>query len=160
MKRVFSFIIATVLLIGVFTGCSSKKEFTNEELIAAVNAIEDEELEYNPAIAFDNEDLSFFYELNEFDKDNIKAGAISVSMVNIKAYAVMVLQPKEGCEEALFEDVNEYVKGIQKSFERYLADQYEIALSAVVSQEDNGLIILTMTENSQQAYENIVAALA
>lgn len=168
MKKIVSLMMAALLSVSMLTGCSSKeeKEITNEVLVNAINNSGNEGVEFCPTVALDadkTEDaemLDLFFEQYDIDKENMEKGAFSVSMINIKAYAIMAIQPKEGEEDDVMEDMQEYIESMKKSFERYLQDQYEIASNAILKQEDNGVIILVMAEDAQTTYDNIVKALA
>ena len=158
--------MASLMLVSAFTACSSDKggkEITNATLVEAITNSGAEGVEYNPVTGLDSEeseDLDLFFQMYEMDKENFEAGAFSVSLMNIKAYAIMAVMPKEGAEEAALEDIQSYVDAMNQAFEHYLADQYEVAQNAILKVQDNGLIILVMTEDAQTIYDNIVAALA
>ena len=156
--------MASLMLVSAFTACSSdkgSKEITNETLVEAITNSGAEGVEYNPAAALnESEDLDLLFQMYEMDKENFEAGAFSVSLMNTQAYAIMAVMPKEGAEEAALADIQSYVDAMNQSFEHYLADQYEIAQNAILKVQDNGLIILVMSEDAQTIYDNIVAALA
>lgn len=161
MKKLLSIILALTLCLSVLTACGSNKakDYTNDELIAAINAGGCESTEYNLPVAFDSEDAEIYYNFFDFTKDNYKAGAFSMSLMNVQAYAIAVIQPVEGKGEEVVSEFNTYVEGIQKSFEQYLVDQYEISKNAIVKQLDNGVVVMVMCEDSQTVYENIIKAM-
>ena len=160
MKKTLSIALALVLTLGLFTACSKKaKVYTNDQLIAAINASGNEMVEYNVPVAFDSEDAKTMYDFLEFNKDNYTAGAFSISLVNIKAYGIAVVQPAEGKAEDVIAEFNGYVENTQKSFEQYLQDQYEVSKNAIVKQLDNGLVVMVMCEDAQSAFDSIVKEL-
>lgn len=161
MKKVFALFAVCLVFMTFVTGCSSKRDYTNDELIRIINENGGEGAEYNPARAFDSEEgvRPMFYESYEIDKENIQAGAQSVSLINVKAYGILLIQPKEDKSEKVMEDLNGYVEKMKKSFENYLRDQYEVAISTILKQQDDGLIILVMAEDAQTIYDNIVKRL-
>ena len=64
------------------------------------------------------------------DPATLDAYAFSMSMMNVRAYAIGVFKPAEGQAEAVQAAVESYVSLQRKSFENYLADQYEVDLYA------------------------------
>ena len=64
--------------------------------------------------------------------DQLQQYAFSISLINVKAYGVGVFMPAEGQTEAVKAALEDFVVNQQKSFENYLADQYEIAKQAKV----------------------------
>ena len=61
------------------------------------------------------------------DPATLDAYAFSMSMMNVRAYAIGVFKPAEGQAEAVQAAVESYVSLQRKSFENYLADQSEVA---------------------------------
>ena len=161
MKKVFALFAVCLVFMTFVTGCSSKRDYTNDELIRIINENGGEGAEYNPARAFDSEEgvRPMFYERYEIDKENIQAGAQPVSLINVKAYGILLIQPKEDKSEEVMKDLNGYVEKMKKSFENYLRDQYEVANSTILKQQDDGLIILVMAEDARTIYDNIVKRL-
>ncbi|MEG1782473.1 MAG: DUF4358 domain-containing protein, partial [Oscillospiraceae bacterium] len=137
MKKIISVILVLVMSLGIFTACSKKaKEYTNDQLIAAIKASGNEMTEYNEPVAFDAEEAKVIYDFLEFDKENYKSAAFSISLINIKAYGIAVVQPAEGKAEAVIAELQGYVDTTKKNFEQYLQDQYAVAQNAIVKQLD------------------------
>ena len=61
------------------------------------------------------------------DPATLDAYAFSMSMMNVRAYAIGVFKPAEGQAEVVQAAVESYVSLQRKSLENYLADQYEVA---------------------------------
>ncbi|MEG0752979.1 MAG: DUF4358 domain-containing protein, partial [Angelakisella sp.] len=55
--------------------------------------------------------------------EDAEAYAISTSMMNVKAYSIAIVKPKEGKTEAITTGLQGFVDAQKKSFESYLADQ-------------------------------------
>ena len=91
--------------------------------------------------------------------DQLQQYAFSISLINVKAYGVGVFMPAEGQTEAVKAALEDFVVNQQKSFENYLADQYEIAKQAKVEVLPTGEVVLVMCENSSEAFSTIEAAL-
>lgn len=163
-KKLIAATMAALTVI-VVVGCAAKKparEFSAQELKDAISASRDEESnQYLPIVTNDDaQDQEMLFELMQLPAKDIKTHALSVSLMNVHAYAVGVLVPAEGKQEAVLKAVNAYVAGMQKSFESYLPNQYEITKQAIVKAQEDGSIILVMCEDSQTVYDNIVKALA
>lgn len=91
--------------------------------------------------------------------DQLQQYAFSISLINVKAYGVGVFMPAEGQTDAVKAALEDFVVNQQKSFENYLADQYEIAKQAKVEVLPTGEVVLVMCENSSEAFSTIEAAL-
>ncbi len=164
IKKLIAAAMAALTVITM-AGCAGKKparEYTAQELKEAIMASRDKES--NEGLPFatsdDTEENGMLFEFMQLPAEDIKTYAMSVSLMNVHAYAVGVLVPAEGKQEAVLKAVNSYVEGMQKSFESYLPNQYEITKKAIVKTQEDGSIILVMCEDSQTVYDNIVKALA
>lgn len=94
-----------------------------------------------------------------FAPEDIEAGALSVSLINVRAYGMAVIQPAAGKEEAVLSGCQNFVALQQKSFETYLQDQYAIAKNAKC-EILNGYVVMVMGENSDAIYQAISDALS
>lgn len=162
MKKIISIVLIIFACTALFVGCGDKQEqknYTNDELISAITNCKNEMVEYNPALSYDDETTDPIFELNGFTKDNYEAGAMSISLINIHAYAIAIAQPVQDKADDVFSEFESYVQKTQESFEQYLPDQYEIAKDAIVEKLDNGLVIMVMCDNSQETYDNIIEQL-
>lgn len=74
--------------------------------------------------------------------------ALSMSLMNVRAYAVGVFKPAEGKSAEVEQALKGYVAAQQKAFEQYLPDQYEVTKGAVVRTEPSGEVILVMNEDA------------
>ena len=92
--------------------------------------------------------------------DQLQQYAFSISLINVKAYGVGVFVPAEGQTDAVKAALEDFVTNQQKSFENYLADQYEIAKQAKVEVLPTGEVVLVMCENSDQVLASIKDAAA
>ena len=101
-----------------------------------------------------------YYDVLGFTADDVTELAMSVSLINVKAYGIVIAKPAEGCEETVKAGLQGFIDTQCANFETYLADQYEIAKNAKLETLDDGTIIMVMCENADAVYETIVAALA
>ena len=67
--------------------------------------------------------------------------------------------PAAGKEDLVLEGLNSFVENQKRSFEQYLADQYEIAKEAKVGTLEDGTVLLVMCENQDAVYDSIKDAL-
>ena len=88
-------------------------------------------------------------------KETLDAYAFSMSMMNVRAYAIGVFKPAEGQAEAVQAAVESYVSLQRKSFENYLADQYEVAKGALIKTLPGGEIVLVMSEGAADIMANL-----
>ena len=161
MKKLLVLALGIVMMFAV-VGCnknersSEVKSFTGEELAQIISDCGSEMTQYNEPKSFDDENGMgpMFLESFEADPSIIEAGAISYSMMNVKAYAIMIVKPAEGKAEdvkTMFE--NDKNINIQ-NFTNYLADQLEIAENAII-EEVNGYIVYVMTDDAETVFNAI-----
>ncbi len=162
MKKIISLMLSAVLMMALFTACSSEEEakvYTSEELATVVTTALGEEMAgYFPPITLGSEDLnSFLFNADGlgFDAANYQAGAFSFSIMNTQAYAVMLVQPAEGMEESALAELEEYRDYIISAFEGYLPDQLAVAQEGKVETLENGLIALVIYESGDDVLNAI-----
>ncbi len=161
MKKIISLMLSAVLTVALFTACSSEetKVYTNEELATVVSTALGEEMAgYFPPSHLGAEELnSFLFNVDglDFDAANYQAGAFSFSIMNTQAFAVMLVQPAEGMEEAALAELTEYRDYIISQFEGYLPDQLAVAKEGKVETLENGLIALVVYENGDEVLSTI-----
>ncbi len=162
MKKLLSSVIAAALLLTALAGCTSNSAaaLTGEELAAIINENGGEMAEYNPAAALDGDDanVSEFMQWQEWDAASFESGALSVSLMNVQAYAIAVVKPSDGQKDTVLKYLADYQTQIENNFDKYLADQYEIAKNAV-TREVNGYIVFVMAENADSIAAGIAAKL-
>ncbi len=167
MKRIFCAAIAALTLFS-FTACQKEpapKEFTAEELKPifqeAVTSARDEELNTVLPVLSSSKDEggALIFDMAGLTDEDIKAAAISISAMNIKAYGIAVIAPAEGKAETVQAGLDNFVKTQQQSFANYLPDQREIADSAILKTREDGIIVLVMCEDAQTVYDSITATL-
>ncbi len=94
------------------------------------------------------------------DATTLDAYAFSMSMMNVRAYAIGIFKPAEGQEEAVRAALEEYVSLQRQAFEQYLADQYEIASNAVLRTLPGGELVLIMSDGAPDLLTSLEQALA
>lgn len=127
---------------------------------AITSARTDEENEAYPVFSDKAAIEDAYYQVVGFTAADVDDIAMSVSLINIKAYGIVIAKPAEGCEETVKAGLQGFIDTQCANFETYLADQYEIAKNAKLETLDDGTIIMVMCENADAVYEAIVAALA
>ena len=139
---------------------SSEPETSSPLADAITSARGDEENEAYPVQSDKDAIESMYYDVLGFTADDVTELAMSVSLINVKAYGIVIAKPDEGCEETVKAGLQGFIDTQCANFETYLADQYEIAKNAKLETLDDGTIIMVMCENADAVYEAIVAALA
>ena len=86
--------------------------------------------------------------------EDIEAGALTISLINVRAYGMALIKPAEGKEETVLSACQNFVELQQKNFETYLQDQYAIAKNAKC-ETINGYVVMVMGENSDAIYQSI-----
>lgn len=119
----------------------------------------DEDNEYNTIATTEDEVGSITWEVLGLTADQLDAYAISLSLMNIKAYCVGLFKPVEGQAEAVTTALQTYLDSIEQSFSSYLPDQHEIAQNAILKTLDDGTIMVVMCADQDTVSAGIEAAL-
>ncbi len=167
-KRIFAAALSAVLCFAL-AACGSQPAASSsgpKDYAAAITAARnDEDNEYQTILAkstLTEEEASMAQmtlEVLGLTEDQLDDYAISLSLINVRAYAVAVLKPAEGQADAVKEGVEQFVKAQQQSFQNYLQDQYEVAKAAKVEQLPSGEIVLVMCEDAADVYGKLETAL-
>lgn len=133
----------------------------NKKLGNIISAARTDEMNdaVNIIMSKDDPQAKLVFEMTGLNPDDMDAYAISISMMNIKAYGVAIIKPVEGKSEAVLAAVNGFVEQQKKAFEQYLPDQKEIANSATVDTLKDGTIVLVMSEDGATVQKSILDAL-
>jgi len=86
---------------------------------------------------------------------DMTAYALSVSMMNVKAYAIAAIYPAAGKEDVVLEGLRSFIDTQKQSFQQYLADQYEIAVNSKLETLSDGTILLVMSQNQDAVFDAI-----
>ena len=161
MKRLIS---AALLLAFVLTGCAGKKEEqppTPEERAqlyeTAITGARDEETNQAlpPITSAEDDRAGMVFAMLGVTPGDMTAYALSVSLMNVRAYAVAAIYPAAGKEDTVLEALRAFVDSQKQSFEQYLADQYEIAVNARVETLEDGTVLLVMSESQVSVFDAI-----
>lgn len=127
---------------------------------AITSARTDEENEAYPVFSDKAAIEDAYYQVVGFTAADVDEIAMSVSLINIKAYGIVIAKPAEGCADTVKAGLQAFIDTQCNNFETYLADQYEIAKNAKLETLDDGTIVMVMCANADAVYDAIVAALA
>lgn len=156
--------VYALLISLLLTGCSGKKQ---EETLSPEERAELYETAITSARDFqtnealpmvtepDDDAAEITFDLLGVSPDQMTAYALSVSLMNVKAYAVAAIYPAAGEKDALLESLRIFVANQQKSFKEYLADQYEIAVNTRLETLEDGTILLVMSESQDAVFDSI-----
>lgn len=169
MKKALSLLLALALTAAALAGCSGTSggaaAKTPEELTKlyadAITANGGEAVEYNPVVteAKEGDDSALLLEFLGLKAEDMTAFGISLSLMNVNAYAIAAVMPAEGKEETVKTGLENYVESQKSSFEFYLEDQFAIASGARVETLDDGTLLLVMTEDQDTVLESIKTSL-
>ena len=120
----------------------------------------DEENEAYPVFSDKAAIEDAYYQVVGFTAADVDEIAMSVSLINVKAYGIVIAKPAEGCADTVKAGLQAFIDTQCNNFETYLADQYEIAKNAKLETLDDGTIVMVMCANADAVYDAIVAALA
>lgn len=119
----------------------------------------DEDNEAYPVFCDKDAIEDMYYQVVGFTASDVDEIAMSVSLINVKAYGIVVVKPAEGCADTVKAGLQAFIDTQCANFETYLADQYEIAKNAKLETLEDGTIVMVMCENADSVYESIVASL-
>lgn len=169
MKRVCALLLGLCL---VLSGCGGKDQGTAaktpEELATAyetaITGARDNDMnEYFPvttnASDIDPTEEEMTFALLGFSPEDAEGYGVSLSLMNVNAYAIVAVKPAQGKEDTVKEGLEGYVETQKASFERYLEDQYEIASNAKLETLDDGTVLLVMCDGQDGVFDSIKAAL-
>ena len=170
MKKILTFALVLALSLTVLAGCSGNSAQTSdktpEELTQlysdAITQNGGEMAEVNPPITEVSEDdpmSSMILETMGLTQEDMSAFAISISMMNVKAYGIAAVMPAEGKEEAVTQALQSYIDRQQQSFETYLVDQYEVAKNARLETLKDGTVLMVMCEDQDTVFDAISSAI-
>ena len=91
--------------------------------------------------------------------EDMKAFAVSSSVMNVQAYGIAAVMPAEGKAETVTSALQSYIDAQKASFEQYLADQYEVASSAKLETLEDGTILMVMCEDQDTVFDAISSAI-
>ena len=184
-KRILAALLAFCTALLVFTGCGSSgktdptpKDYT--KILHDARPEEDNEYymifspgengkftaQYGYSESYTNaDDLSseienMLFPLLNLEKDDYTDFAASISGMMVQSYAIAIVKPAEGKQQAVFDALDAYVQGQLQTMEHYLEDQYQIAAAAHISTAPTGEVILVCCENPEPVLSAIKAALA
>ena len=126
--------------------------------IAGANAGEEAKLIVNPNDMDDEmaaQNISMMFDTMGVNTANLDTYAFSMSLMMTHAYHIGIYKPAEGKAADVKAELEAYVKNVQGQFENYLADQYEVAKSAVVKEMPTGEIIVVMVADAASVAEKI-----
>lgn len=136
-------------------------EESTSALADAITAARSDEENEAYAVMSDKDAIEdMYYTSVGFTAADVDEIAMSISLINVKAYGIVVVKPAEGCEETVKAGLQNFIDTQCKNFENYLADQYEIAKNAKLETLEDGTIVMVMCENADTVYESIVSALS
>ena len=160
MKRIFTLILALSLL--ALTACSgggtgetdslTPEERTQRFVTAITDARSEEDNEYNSILSSADDDTAVTAE-------DMESFAISVSLMNVKAYGIAVIKPAQDSEDTVKEGLQGFIDQQQQNFQMYLPDQYEVAKNARLETLDDGTILLVMCEDQDTVFDSIIDSL-
>ncbi|NLV87067.1 MAG: DUF4358 domain-containing protein [Clostridiales bacterium] len=167
MKKLLIIALAFALALTAFAGCASPPEGKPSELspeeqsalyAEAIENAQDEDSGFSVMTPKD-EIPELMYTFLGFEAEDTEALALSVSLVNIKAYGIVIVKPAEGRGDAVSAGLQTFIDNQKQSFDHYLPDQYAIAESARLETLKNGSLLMVMTPDVDTVYESISADL-
>lgn len=115
---------------------------------------------YEDADQLDEEIRNMLLPLLNLEEGDYTDFAASVSGMMVQSYALAIVKPAEGRQDAVKQALLDFVTSEQNSMEHYLEDQYAIAKAAKVEVVPSGEVVLVCCENPDAVMNAIKTALA
>lgn len=163
MKKFITFTLALSML--VLSSCSKNNagtQLTPEERTelyssAITGARTQEENEaFEVMTTSDAQDADLIFQFLGLSEEDMTSYAISISLMNVKAYGVAAIMPAEGKEETVKDAMQSFIDTQKMNFEFYLPDQLEVAESARLETLEDGTVLMVMCEDQDTVYDSIV----
>lgn len=100
------------------------------------------------------------FDMYGFSAGSMERYAISLSVINTKAYGVAIILPAQDRADDVIQQLETFVDAQQRTQENYLPDQYEVAKAAQIKMMDSGEVVLVMAENAPEVMSAIESGLA
>ena len=128
---------------------------------SAIEGARDQELNDAYPVVTDLEDEQNlpYLDLLGLDPADCEAAALSVSLMNVKAYGIAAVRPAEGKGDKVYEDLKGFISRQMQSFQQYLADQYDVASHTRLETLADGTVLLVMCEDQDQVFNAIRSAI-
>ena len=167
MKRTIALILSAVLMAGLLAGCggTAAKKRTPEELTqlytqAITDARDEETNQYNPVLnSSESQDFEMVMGVLGLTEADMTAYAVSISLMNVKAYGIAAIMPAEGREEAVTQALQTYIDNTRSSFEFYLPGPFEVASNARLETLTDGTVLMVMCEDQDTVFNAISAVI-
>ncbi len=181
MKRLLSLALAAVLTFGL-AGCggsSASQDQTPKDYPAILTASRPQE-DNDSYTVFTLEDGAFgavgayadelsaeqidtqgqlSLDMLGLSAEDIQKAAFSVSLMNVHAYGIAIVQPAEGRTDAVKQALSTFIEAQKTAQENYLPDQYAIAKAARLETVKSGEVVLVMCAGQDDVYDSIAKAL-
>lgn len=113
-----------------------------------------------PVVTSAEEDLGqAIFDVLGLDPADCTACALSVSLMNVKAYGIAAVYPADGREEQVKTSLSAFIDQQRQNFQQYLVDQYEIAQDARLETLSDGTILMVMCEDQDGVFDSIRASI-
>lgn len=128
---------------------------------SAIEAARGQELNdaYPVVTGLEDEQDRPYFDLLGLDPADCEAAALSVSLMNVKAYGIAAVRPAEGKGDKVYEDLKGFIARQMQSFQQYLADQYDVASHTRLETLTDGTVLLVMCEDQDTVFNAIRSAI-
>lgn len=158
--------LSLLLFFALITGCGNTQntqettmsdEARTQLYQSAIEEARDAQLNESMSILTSPQDdmAELIFSLLGVTGEDMRAFALSVSPMNIKAYGIAAIYPAEGKEQTVLDGLNGFIDQQKQNFQLYLADQYDIASSARLETLEDGTILLVMCPDQDTVFDAI-----
>lgn len=120
----------------------------------------EEDNEYNSILSSADDDTAdMTFQLLGVTTEDMESFAISVSLMNVKAYGIAVIKPAQDSEDTVKEGLQGFIDQQQQNFQMYLPDQYEVAKNARLETLEDGTVVMVMCEDQDTVFDSIIDSL-
>lgn len=142
---------------GGTTGADLSPQERTELYRTAIEQARDQELnDAYPIVTSAEDDLGQpVFDILGLEPEDCAACAMSVSLMNVKAYGIAAVLPADGREEQVKEGLSGFIEMQQQNFQQYLPDQYDIAQAARLDTLSDGTILMVMCSDQDGVFTRI-----
>ena len=163
LSRIAPLALALALLAGC--GSTAGKDLSPEERTqlyrTAIETARDQDL--NDALPIvtsaEEETGQALVDVLGLASEDCAACALSVSLMNVKAYGIAAVYPADGREAQVEDGLSAFIDQQRQNFQQYLPDQYEIAQAARLETLSDGTILMVMCEDQDGVFDRIRTAI-
>lgn len=155
MKKIWNVLLILAVIACILGGCSKKEAQPKDVDLHAIltTILEDENM---PSMMEVEADM--LADIYSFGNEDVKQVAIAMSLMNVKATELILIEANEGHLDTVKEGISKRLDDLDEMWSHYLPDQYELVQNAQIVEVGNYYCVI-IAENAEELAKNIKEAL-